>query len=520
VEPADARRPGSSLAAFEKIAEDFPEFAPAHSGIADAYSLLGYYGYRAPNQAFPLAEKAADRALARDPGSAEALASRAWIDMIYRWKWEEARTGFGAAISADPDYATAHQWYSFFLMMKKETNESIKEIETAHRLEPLSPIISKSVGQRWYHKREYDEAVRWYNEALTKEPSDTLTHYWRGLAYEQKALDRATPPLQRPGLLASAIQDFEDAMEYAGNDVAPTVRAALGHAYALSGDTARANQMLAQLWRDRKAGRYVSPVAEATIQIGLFRRAPAGPNAAQHKTEALRRLQQAVDERASDLVLLNIEPRSIRYEASRPSAKSAKSWDCNKPAWSSRSSHAHFAVGVYDGASVRVLRLGGSRLCRSSVRRSPTTPSRLFRVAPDWRRPPRRNMEHTPAAEPSAGHLPSGKRRLPLYVRVLIGVVLGATLGVAFGKEPYPLLGLRNEDLGTLGMLVIKLLRALAVPLVLFAILDAFAKTNIRARQGGRLILICLVNVSVAMLIGLTIMNTLRPGDRWRGTAR
>lgn len=107
--------------------------------------------------------------------------------------------------------------------------------------------------------------------------------------------------------------------------------------------------------------------------------------------------------------------------------------------------------------------------------------------------------------------------RLPLYVRVLIGVALGAFLGVTFGKTPYPLLGLTNEDLGTLGLLVIKLLRALAVPLVLFAILDALAKTDIRARQGGRLVLICLVNVSVAMLIGLTLLNTLRPGDRWRG---
>ena len=106
---------------------------------------------------------------------------------------------------------------------------------------------------------------------------------------------------------------------------------------------------------------------------------------------------------------------------------------------------------------------------------------------------------------------------LPLYARVLIGVILGAILGLLFGKEPYPGVGLRNEDLGTLGMLVIKMLRALAVPLVLFAILDAFAKTNITARQGGRLILICLVNVSVAMLIGLAIMNTLRPGLRWQG---
>lgn len=108
------------------------------------------------------------------------------------------------------------------------------------------------------------------------------------------------------------------------------------------------------------------------------------------------------------------------------------------------------------------------------------------------------------------------RRHLPLYVRVLIGVVLGAILGIAFEKRPY-LFGLRNEDLGALGMLVIKLLRALAVPLVLFAILDAFCRTRISGRQGGRLVLICLVNVSVAMIIALTIMNTLRPGERWQG---
>jgi DAACS family dicarboxylate/amino acid:cation (Na+ or H+) symporter len=106
--------------------------------------------------------------------------------------------------------------------------------------------------------------------------------------------------------------------------------------------------------------------------------------------------------------------------------------------------------------------------------------------------------------------------RLPLYVRVLIGVVLGALLGVAFGSQPY-LFGLKNEDLGQLGMLVIRLLKALAVPLILFAILDAFARTRITAGRGGKLILICLCNVSVAFVIGLTIMNTLQPGLRWRG---
>jgi DAACS family dicarboxylate/amino acid:cation (Na+ or H+) symporter len=108
------------------------------------------------------------------------------------------------------------------------------------------------------------------------------------------------------------------------------------------------------------------------------------------------------------------------------------------------------------------------------------------------------------------------RRSIPLYARVIIGVVLGATLGVTFGTRPY-LFGLKNDDLGQLGLLVIRLLKALAVPLVLFAILDAFTRTSITARRGGKLILICLVNVSVAFLIGLTLMNTLHPGNQWRG---
>jgi len=106
--------------------------------------------------------------------------------------------------------------------------------------------------------------------------------------------------------------------------------------------------------------------------------------------------------------------------------------------------------------------------------------------------------------------------RLPLYARVLIGVALGVLLGVIFKTGPI-VGGLRNDDLGQLGLLVIRLLKTLAVPLILFAILDAFLRVKISARSGGWLILICAVNVSVAFAIGLTLLNTIRPGDTWRG---
>lgn len=108
------------------------------------------------------------------------------------------------------------------------------------------------------------------------------------------------------------------------------------------------------------------------------------------------------------------------------------------------------------------------------------------------------------------------RRRLPLFAKVLIGVALGALIGIAFGKGEIAL-GLTASDLGMLGLLVVRVLRMLAVPLVLFAVLDAIVRTEVSARMGGRLIVICLVNVSVAFAIGLTIMNTLEPGATWHG---
>lgn len=73
---------------------------------------------------------------------------------------------------------------------------------------------------------------------------------------------------------------------------------------------------------------------------------------------------------------------------------------------------------------------------------------------------------------------------LPLYVRVLLGVAAVIALGVICKTGPI-LGGLRNDDLGQLGLLVIRLLKALAVPLILFAILDAFLRVEISARRAA-----------------------------------
>ncbi|MDC3957708.1 dicarboxylate/amino acid:cation symporter [Polyangium jinanense] len=103
-------------------------------------------------------------------------------------------------------------------------------------------------------------------------------------------------------------------------------------------------------------------------------------------------------------------------------------------------------------------------------------------------------------------------------MRVLSGVVLGIVLGLAFREQKYLFGSIGNAELGRLGLLVVKLLKALAVPLVFFAILDAFVKTDISLRKGTRLIVICAINATVALGIGLAIMNAFTPGRHLAGT--
>jgi DAACS family dicarboxylate/amino acid:cation (Na+ or H+) symporter len=120
------------------------------------------------------------------------------------------------------------------------------------------------------------------------------------------------------------------------------------------------------------------------------------------------------------------------------------------------------------------------------------------------------------ATAPTATAPAARRYPVPLGVRVVIGVAIGAVLGMAFGREPW--LGrYGNEDLGALGLLVIRLLKALATPLILLAVLDSFLTTAIGARTFGRFIAICLTNITIAMVIGLTILNAFQPGLAWRG---
>ncbi len=104
-----------------------------------------------------------------------------------------------------------------------------------------------------------------------------------------------------------------------------------------------------------------------------------------------------------------------------------------------------------------------------------------------------------------------------MYLRVLAGVILGTSVGIAFGIENIAF-GWTTAEFGVIANLYIQLLTALATPLIFFAILDAFVRTDISGRQGAKMFVICTMNIAVAFAIGLTILNVWEPGRAWQGT--
>ena len=106
--------------------------------------------------------------------------------------------------------------------------------------------------------------------------------------------------------------------------------------------------------------------------------------------------------------------------------------------------------------------------------------------------------------------------RWPLYLRVLLGVIAGAATGLVFGNREI-VFGWTNAHFGEIARLYIQVLTALATPLIFFAIVEAFVKTEITGRQGAKMFLICALNIAVAFFIGLVILNVWQPGRTWKG---
>jgi len=161
---------------FEQVIQKDPEFALAHAGLADCYSMLAQVCVLPPKEVFPKAKALVSKALEIDETLAEAHTSLGFVLSRFDWDWTGAEREFRRAIELNPNYATAHQWFAMMLLELGRTSEAIQEIDKALELDPLSLIINTAAGAVYAHTGREDKAVEQAGKILDLDPTFGFAH--------------------------------------------------------------------------------------------------------------------------------------------------------------------------------------------------------------------------------------------------------------------------------------------------------------------------------------------------------
>lgn len=159
----------SAVIAFRRAVDLDPGYAEAYAGLASAYVLLGYSGYRPGAPMFAKARAAALRAIAIDSTVAAAHAALGF-ELTAERRFPEAEAALRRAIALEPSHATAHQWYGILLMILGRKAEAVAETGIAARLDPLSLQIQNTYATFLSAAGRHAEALRHYEKMVGQEP--------------------------------------------------------------------------------------------------------------------------------------------------------------------------------------------------------------------------------------------------------------------------------------------------------------------------------------------------------------
>jgi TolB-like protein/Tfp pilus assembly protein PilF len=277
---------------FEQAVALDPQYAPAYSGLADSYSLLGNYGVLPAKDVKAKAMTAALKAVEIDPMLAEAHTALGHVRATYCWDWPGARDEYETAISLNPAYATAHHWYAItYLAPLGLLDAAVAEIEKAEELDPVSVSIKRDLAVIYYYSRRYEEAAEHCQGAIELDRNFHGAYWALGLVYEGLSL------------YAESVAAFQKGLSLAPET--PRLLGSLGHAYAAWGKHSEAHEVLDQLKR-LSATTYVSPFDFALVHLGLG-----------NLGASIEWLEVAYESRSYELVSSRVDPKfdSIRSDA-------------------------------------------------------------------------------------------------------------------------------------------------------------------------------------------------------------
>jgi TolB-like protein len=245
---------GKAITQFEQAIALDSNFAPAYSGLSDAYLWAAFNeGVITAAEAKPKIKAAAEKALALDTASAEAHTSLANYKSWYEHDWAGADKEFRQAITLNPNYAFAHDQFSLSLGCEGRYDESIAEGRRAEELDPLDPAIAVDNTLGFTGKGNFQKARDEAKRGAELDPTFFFPQMQLGwILIEQGNVRAAVPELEKAAAM----------------EAPPFATAWVGYAYGVSGDRPRALATIEELKKKAVHG-YVPPFNLAIVYLGL-----------------------------------------------------------------------------------------------------------------------------------------------------------------------------------------------------------------------------------------------------------
>src|ERR1700704_336741 len=165
-----------ALLYFQQAIRLDPNYSLAYVGLADTYTLLSFFTLAAPNDAFPKAKVAAEKALAIDHTLAEAYTALGQYKAYYEWDWHGAEDEFQKGIALNPNYPLLHHWRSLNLIAMGRMDEARAAMRRDLELDPLLLVSNVNLGRIDYYEGRYDQAIKQYQRALELDKDFMRTH--------------------------------------------------------------------------------------------------------------------------------------------------------------------------------------------------------------------------------------------------------------------------------------------------------------------------------------------------------
>lgn len=238
---------------YEAIAED-ENFALAYSGIADYYNFLSVFGVMSPEESFPAAKEAAEKAISLDKNLAEAYTSLGITAYGYDWDFQKSKEYLEKSLQLKPNSGEAHLWYGYLCGLLGDHQKAIRELEKAESLNPQSPSVPVSFALTLRNARQFEKGLAKLERALTIQPNNPTA-------------------LQGYCWFVNALGNFEEAEAMCKKAVDVSERQnlplyAYGYTLASAGKTVEARKILDEL-KERQKSQYVPPIYLAMIHTAL-----------------------------------------------------------------------------------------------------------------------------------------------------------------------------------------------------------------------------------------------------------